>query len=73
MDDVRFDVRFDTDAYKEYMKLDKSVAEVVDRALEELEIRADEVGKALTNRQSTNLHGCKEIKLRVQGFELYFV
>lgn len=62
MGDVRFDVRFDADAYKEYMKLDNSVIGMVDNALQELEIRTDEVGKVLTNRQSTKLHGCKEIK-----------
>lgn len=39
MSDVRFDVRLNADAYKEYMKLDNSVAEMVDRALGELETR----------------------------------
>lgn len=72
MDDAHFDVRFDVDAYKEYMKLDNSVAGMVDKALHELEIRADEVGKALTNRQSTKLHGCKEVKLREAGIRIVF-
>jgi mRNA interferase RelE/StbE len=72
MSDVRFDVRFDADAYKEYMKLDKSVAEMVDRALGDLETRADEVGKVLTNRHSTKLHGCREIKLRDAGIRIVF-
>ncbi|SHK65804.1 type II toxin-antitoxin system RelE family toxin [Alicyclobacillus tolerans] len=72
MNKPRFDVRFDEDAYKEYMKLDNSVAEIVDKALEELEARADEVGKILVNKQSTKLHGCKEIKLRDAGIRIVF-
>lgn len=50
--------------------LDNSIAGMVDHALEELETRADEVGKVLTNTQSTKLHGCKEIKLRDAGIRI---
>lgn len=72
MDNLRFDVRFDQDAYKEYERLDNSVVAFVDKALEELEMRADEIGKVLTNKQSTKLHGCKEIKLRDAGIRIVF-
>lgn len=54
------------------MELDNAFAGMVDKALHEFEIRADEVGKALTNRQSTKLHGCKEIKLRDAGIRIVF-
>lgn len=40
MHEPRFDVRLDEDAYKEYQGLDNSVAEIVDNALGELEMRA---------------------------------
>ena len=60
----RFDVRLDPDAAKEYKKLDNSVIGIVNKAIDELEIRADEVGKPLGNKRETKLVGCREIKLR---------
>jgi mRNA interferase RelE/StbE len=39
---------------------------------DELEIRADEVGKSLRNTYSSKLVGCKEIKLRDSGIRIVF-
>lgn len=68
----RFDVRLDPDASKEYSKLDNSVIPAVNKAIDELEYRANEVGKPLGNRSSTKLAGCKEIKLREEGIRIVF-
>ena len=59
-------------AEKEYAKLDHSVTVIVDKALEELETRADEVGKPLGKKRNGNLTGCKEIKLRDVGIRIVF-
>lgn len=72
MREKRFDVRLDPDALKEYSKLDKSVLPEVNKAIDELEYRADEVGKPLGNKSSTKLAGCKEIKLREIGVRIVF-
>ncbi len=72
MDEQRFDVRFHPEAFKEYQKLDNSSALLVDKALEELEVRADEVGKNLGNLKDTKLAGCKEIKFRSAGIRIIF-
>ena len=40
--------------------------------LAKLETRADEIGKSLGNKDSTKLHGCKEIKLRRAGLRIIF-
>lgn len=72
MSTQRFEILFDQDAYKEYVKLDHSVAEMVDRAFEELEAHADQIGKDLKNNQFTKLHGCKEIKLKKAGIRIVF-
>jgi mRNA interferase RelE/StbE len=68
----RFDVRLDPDASREYSNLDNSVIPAVNKAIDELEYRADEVGKPLGNRSSTKLAGCKEIKLREEGIRIVF-
>lgn len=68
----RFDVRMDPEAAREYQKLDGSVRDAVNKAIDELELRADEVGKDLRNTQSTKLAGCKEIKLRDAGIRIIF-
>lgn len=68
----RFEVRLDTDAVKEYQKIDNSVIEMVDKAIDELEKRADEVGKPLGNKRDIKLAGCKEIKLRDVGIRIIF-
>ena len=47
----KFDLRFDPDASEEYSKLDKSVLPVVNKALDELEYRADEIGKAVRKQE----------------------
>jgi len=44
----------------------------VDKALERLETRADEIGKPLQNKHSTKLHGCKAIKLRRAELRIVF-
>jgi mRNA interferase RelE/StbE len=68
----RFEIKFHPAAFKEYEKIDNSVVELVDNALSELEVRADEVGKPLRNQQNTKLAGCKEIKLRDAGIRIIF-
>ena len=68
----KFDVRLDPDALKEYEKLDGSVIKIVNKAIDELEYRADEVGKVLENKRNMRLHGCKEIKLRGSGIRIVF-
>lgn len=72
MEHPRFDIILDPDAVKEYNKLDNSVVEIVDKAIDELEYRADEVGKPLSNYKDTKLAGCKEIKLRDAGIRIVF-
>lgn len=72
MSNARFEIFFDPDAAKEYEALDNSVCEIVDKSIEELEIRADEVGKPLGNKQNGKLVGCKEIKLRTAGIRIIF-
>lgn len=72
MSEKKFDVRFDPDAVKEYNKIDNSIINIVDKAIDELEYRADEVGKDLKNNNETKLAGCKEIKLRDEGIRIVF-
>ncbi len=68
----RFDVRFGVEAEKEYDRLDHSVRNIVNKAIDELLFRADEVGKVLSNHNETKLHGCKEIKLRDAGVRIIY-
>ena len=68
----RFTIRFDPDAVKEYESLDGSVVSIVDKAIDELNDRADEVGKPLGNKRNQKLAGCKEIKLRGAGIRIIF-
>ena len=68
----RFDVRLDPDALKEYNRLDNSVLDIVNKQIDELEFRADEVGKTLENNNSTKLAGCREIKLRDAGLRIIY-
>lgn len=72
MSDRRFEVRFDPSALDEYQDLDPSVVVDVDKALEKLETRAEEIGKPLENKYSAKFHGCKEIKLRRAGLRIIF-
>ena len=68
----RFAIRFAPEAVKEYDSLDGSVVPVVDKAIDELTDRADEVGKHLGNKRNQKLAGCKEIKLRDAGIRIIF-
>lgn len=68
----RFDIRFDPDAEEEYNKLDNSVLSIVNKAIDGLIYRADEVGKKLSNHTNTKFAGCKEIKLRDAGTRIVF-
>ena len=68
----RFDVRLDPDALREYNKLDNSVLEIVNKHIDELELRADETEKILENNNSTKLAGCREIKLRDAGLRIIY-
>lgn len=60
----RFDVRFHPDAEKEYNELDNSFIGIVNKAIDDLEIRADEVGKPLRNSVNSKLAGCKEKNMK---------
>lgn len=71
-DEIKFDVRLDSDALKEYNRLDNSVLVVVNKQIDELELRADEIGKPLENNNSTKLAGCREIKLRDAGIRIVY-
>ncbi len=68
----RFDVRFHPDAEKEYKGLDNSVVGIVNKSIDDLEIRADEVGKPLKNNTNSKLAGCREKKLRDAGVRIIF-
>lgn len=72
MSNARFTVKFAPAAAKEYQKLDDSVIDIVDAAIDKLEERADEIGTPLHNNQDTKLAGCKEIKLRDAGIRIVF-
>ena len=72
MREIRFDVRLDPGAVKEYQDLDNSVVEIVNKSIDELQYRADEVGKLLGNKSSSKLAGCKEIKLSDAGIRIIF-
>ena len=68
----KFDVRMDPDAAKEYQKLDGTYKKFVNKSIDELEFRADKVGKPLENQNSSKLAGCKEVKLRDTGIRIIF-
>jgi len=72
MAEKKFEIRFDPEAVKEYNKIDNSIIDIVDKAIDELEYRADEVGKDLKNNSESKLAGCKEIKLRGEGVRIVF-
>ncbi|MGD9155557.1 MAG: hypothetical protein PVG90_08645 [Bacillota bacterium] len=63
MNKQRFELRFTPASRKDYDRMDGSVQKIVNKKLEDLEERADEIGKLL----SGNLAGCREIKLRNAG------
>lgn len=72
MSNARFKVLFAPEAAIEYEKLDNSVIGIVDKTIDRLEERADEVGTLLHNYQKTRLAGAKEIKLRDAGIRIVF-
>jgi mRNA interferase RelE/StbE len=72
MSEVRFEVILASEAADEYAKLDNSVIGIVNKAIDELEVRADSIGKTLGNRNNSKLAGCKEIKLREAGVRIVF-
>lgn len=72
MINARFEVILAPEAAKEYKKLDNSVISIVDKAIDRLEERADEIGTVLHNYKGTKLAGCKEIKLRDIGIRIIF-
>lgn len=68
MCDKKFEIILSEGAAKEYKKLDNSVIGIVNNAIDDLEFRADEVGKPLKG----NLYGCKEKKLRNEGIRIIY-
>ena len=70
--EMKFDVRLDKDAAREYEKIKQPDLDLVNKSLDELLIRADEVGKFLGNKRDMKLAGCKEIKLREAGIRIVF-
>lgn len=46
----KFDIRFDRSAVKEYQKLKQPDLAIVNKSIDELMVRADEVGKSLFNK-----------------------
>ena len=72
MSQQRFEIRFDEDAWQEYEALDGSLKNIVDKYLERMEFRADEIGKNLENYASTKLSGCKELKLKKYGIRIIY-
>lgn len=72
MSDTKYTVKFAPAAAKEYEKLDNSVIAIVNKAIDKLEERADEIGIPLHNYQGTKLAGCKEFKLKDAGIRIIF-
>lgn len=68
----KFEVRLDRDAAREYSKLKQPVLDIVNKSIDELELRADEIGKPLGNKRNMKLAGCKEIKLRDAGVRIIY-
>lgn len=72
MCEKRFDIRLDPAAQEEYKQFKNPTLEIINKAIDKLESRADEVGKELSNYTNTKLAGCKEIKLRDAGVRIVF-
>ncbi|MCQ6530742.1 type II toxin-antitoxin system RelE family toxin [Bacillus mycoides] len=72
MSDIRFEIRLHPKAAKEHRKLDGSTRTIINRAILQLEVRADEISKRLGNNQHSKLHGCKEVKLADAGVRMVF-
>lgn len=61
----KFDVVFIEEAKKDYQKLNGSVKKLVDIAIAKMLERADELGDELTNKNESNLIGCRKIGVRI--------
>jgi hypothetical protein len=68
----RLDIHFDADAAKEYGQLDISILDEVNKAIDELSFRADEVGNELNLHSNPKLANCKEIILNEAGIRIVF-
>jgi mRNA interferase RelE/StbE len=64
----RFEVRLHEKARREYERLEGSIGRIVNNKLEELEYRADEIGKVLKG----NLAGLREVKLKDAGIRIIY-
>lgn len=64
----RFEVRLHEKAQREYERLDGSIGGIVNKKLEELEYRADVIGKELKG----NLAGFREVKLKDAGIRIVY-
>jgi mRNA interferase RelE/StbE len=64
----RFEVRLHEKARREYERLDGSIGRIVNKKLEELEYRANEIGKKLKG----NLAGLREVKLKDAGIRIIY-
>ena len=72
MTDRRFKIVFAPGAVSDYKGLDKAVRNLVDKKLEDLTFRADQVGKILSNTNHAKLAGCREIKLKDAGYRIVY-
>lgn len=72
MSERRFEVRFDPDALHEYQGLDKSVVGDVDKALERLETRADEIGSPCKTSTPLSYMGVRKSNCERPVSELFF-
>ncbi|GKV65627.1 MULTISPECIES: type II toxin-antitoxin system RelE/ParE family toxin [unclassified Sporosarcina] len=68
----KFDIRFDVGAAKEYQKIKQPDLTLVNKSIDELMFRADEIGKPLGNKRDMKLAGCREIKLRDAGIRIIY-
>ncbi|SDO03397.1 mRNA interferase RelE/StbE [Paenibacillus sp. yr247] len=68
----RLDIHFDADAAKEYGQLDISILDEVNKAIDELSYRADEVSKELNLHSNPKLANCKEVILNEAGIRIVF-
>jgi mRNA interferase RelE/StbE len=68
MNNKRFAIILAPSANKDYENLDGSVRKLVNKKLEDLEERADEIGKILFD----DLAGYREIKLRDAGIRIIY-
>ena len=65
---ARFELRFMPGASKEYAALDGSVLVLVDKGLDRLMQRGDQIGKPLGGV----LRGCRELKFRADGIRIIY-